>query len=68
MKRMFRVITTVAIATVMLASTVQAGELVFGHGANPGNPRYDAAEMFGQLMTACSPETVVKVAPFGNHG
>ncbi len=68
MKRMFRVITTVAIATVMLASTVQAGELVFGHGANPGNPRYDAAEMFGQLMTACSPETVVKVAPSATMG
>ncbi len=68
MKRMFRVITTVAVATAMLASTVQAGELVFGHGANPGNPRYDAAEMFGQLMTACSPDTVVKIAPSSTMG
>ncbi len=68
MKRMFRVITTVTVAAVMLVSTVQAGELVFGHGANPGNPRYDAAEMFGQLVTACSPDMDVKVAPSATMG
>ncbi len=68
MKKMFRVIGTLTAAIVMLASVGQADELVFGHGANPGNPRYDAAEMFAKLMTACSPGTVVKVAPSATMG
>lgn len=68
MKRMFRVISAIAVTMVMLVSVGQADELVLGHGANPGNPRYDAAEMFGKLMTACSPDTVVKVAPSATMG
>ena len=68
MKRMFRVIGTLTAALLMLASVGQADELVFAHGANPGNPRYDAAEMFGKLMSACSSGTSVNVAPSSTMG
>lgn len=33
------------------AGSVQANDLIFAHGANPGNPRYQAAEMFAELAS-----------------
>lgn len=38
----------------MLAGTAQASEVIFAHGANPGNPRYDAAEIWGESFAKCS--------------
>ena len=31
-------------ASTMIAGTAYADEVIFAHGANPGNPRYIAAE------------------------
>lgn len=41
-------------ATTMIAGTVQADEVIFAHGANPGNPRYVAAEKWAELFAGCS--------------
>ncbi|SEG89072.1 TRAP transporter substrate-binding protein [Marinobacterium lutimaris] len=46
-----------ALSVVSVAATTavaQADELVFAHGANPGNPRYEAAEMFSAIIPSCS--------------
>jgi len=44
-----------------------ADEIIFAHGANAGNPRYDAANMFADLVGACSDHTV-NVAPSATMG
>ncbi|OOY31912.1 TRAP transporter substrate-binding protein [Thioclava sp. F36-6] len=36
------------------ASTAQADEVIFAHGANPGNPRYIAAEKWAEVFTQCT--------------
>ncbi|SUB02098.1 Extracytoplasmic solute receptor protein yiaO [Pannonibacter phragmitetus] len=41
-------------AATMLSSAAQADEVIFAHGANPGNPRYVAAEKWSELFAACS--------------
>ena len=41
-------------ATTALAGQVQAEEVIFAHGANPGNPRYVAAEKWAELFGACT--------------
>ena len=41
-------------ATAVLAGAAQADEVIFAHGSNPGNPRYVAAEKWGELFTACT--------------
>ena len=45
------------LATTMLTGAAQA-EVIFAHGANPGNPRYVAAEKWAELFSACSGEEV----------
>ena len=40
--------------TTMIAGVAQADEIIFAHGANPGNPRYVAAEKFAELFTECT--------------
>jgi tripartite ATP-independent transporter DctP family solute receptor len=42
----------------MIAGAAQADEVIFAHGANPGNPRYVAAEKWAELYAACSGDTV----------
>lgn len=37
-------------AATMLSSAAQADEVIFAHGANPGNPRYVAAEKWSELL------------------
>lgn len=41
-------------ATTALAGVAQADEVIFAHGANPGNPRYIAAEKWADLFGDCS--------------
>ena len=56
-------------ATTMIASAVQADEIIFAHGANPGNPRFVAAEKWGEIFTACTGgATTVNVAPSATMG
>lgn len=51
------------------AAPAFADEIIFAHGANPGNPRFDAAEMFADLVPACTGgETTVNVAPSATMG
>ena len=51
----------------MLAGAALADEVIFGHGANPGNPRYVAAEKWAELYAACSGDTV-NLAPSATMG
>jgi tripartite ATP-independent transporter DctP family solute receptor len=56
-------------ATTMIAGAAQADEIIFAHGANPGNPRYVAAEKWGEIFTACTGgATTVNVAPSATMG
>lgn len=41
-------------ATTMIPAVALADEVIFGHGSNPGNPRYVAAEKWAELFTACT--------------
>ena len=46
-----------------------AAEITFAHGATPGNPRYDAANMFAALVPACTGgKMTVNVAPSATMG
>ncbi|WP_319530865.1 TRAP transporter substrate-binding protein [uncultured Cohaesibacter sp.] len=40
--------------TTVLAGGVQAAEVIFAHGSNPGNPRYIAAEKWAEEYQACT--------------
>jgi tripartite ATP-independent transporter DctP family solute receptor len=40
--------------TTIFAGAAQADEVIFGHGANPGNPRTVAADKWAELFTACT--------------
>lgn len=54
-------------ATTMVAGTANAAEVIFAHGANPGNPRFVAAEKWAELYAQCSGDTV-NHAPSGTMG
>ncbi|MDZ5699835.1 TRAP transporter substrate-binding protein [Chelativorans sp. M5D2P16] len=56
-------------ATTMLAGVAHAEEITFAHGANPGNPRFVAAEKWADLFSECSGgEHSVTVAPSATMG
>jgi len=56
-------------ATTMIAGVAQADEVIFAHGANPGNPRYIAAEKWAESFTACTGGAdTVNVAPSATLG
>ena len=56
-------------ATTMMTGAAQADEIIFAHGANPGNPRYVAADKWAELFTACTGgATTVNVAPSATMG
>lgn len=42
------------LVTTTMAGTTNAAEVIFAHGANPGNPRFIAAEKWAEAFTACS--------------
>jgi TRAP-type transport system periplasmic protein len=57
------------LATTMIASGAQAQDIIFAHGANPGNPRYVAAEKWAELFAACAGgDQAVNVAPSATMG
>lgn len=56
-------------ATTIMASGANAAEVIFAHGANPGNPRYIAAEKWAEVFEACvGGEHTVNVAPSATMG
>ncbi|GAB5467458.1 MAG: TRAP transporter substrate-binding protein [Rhodospirillales bacterium] len=65
MKRLMQATAVAALCAAPVAA--QADELIFAHGANAGNPRYDAANLFADLAGACSAMTV-NVAPSATMG
>nr|WP_321459506.1 TRAP transporter substrate-binding protein [uncultured Cohaesibacter sp.] len=55
--------------TTLLAGGAQAAEVIFAHGANPGNPRFIAAEKWAEEYTACrGGADTVNVAPSATMG
>ncbi|SEA68736.1 TRAP transporter substrate-binding protein [Rubrimonas cliftonensis] len=58
-----------AVAGAFAAGAAPAAEVIFGHGANPGNPRYVAAERWAELFAACTGGAhSVNVAPSATMG
>ncbi|MGP9791883.1 TRAP transporter substrate-binding protein [Roseinatronobacter sp. NSM] len=53
--------------TTLIAGAVQASDVVFAHGENPGNPRYVAAEKWAELYAECTGASV-NVAPSATMG
>lgn len=69
MKTLTNNIAAISLLSVCLTTGTQAEELIFAHGANPGNPRYEAAEMFAAMVPACSSgDLSVNVAPSATMG
>lgn len=63
-----RILAALAVST-MLAGTAQGAEVILAHGANPGNPRYVAAEKWAELFSACrGGADTVNVAPSATMG
>ena len=60
---------TVAAIASCAASAATAEEFVLAHGNSAGNPRFDAANLFADLVAACSDgELTVNVAPSATLG
>ncbi|MDT8327007.1 MAG: TRAP transporter substrate-binding protein [Roseovarius sp.] len=55
-------------ATTAFCGAAQAEEVIFAHGANPGNPRYVAAEKWAEIYGECSGGDSVNVAPSATMG
>lgn len=56
-------------ATSLAAGAADANQIIFAHGANPGNPRYVAAQKWADLYTKCTGgKTTVQVAPSATMG
>lgn len=49
-----RLLAALAASTLIAAGSAQATEVIFAHGAHPGNPRHVAAEKWAELFTACT--------------
>ncbi|MGE4128076.1 MAG: TRAP transporter substrate-binding protein [Hyphomicrobiaceae bacterium] len=45
---------TVISITTLAAGSAMADEVIFAHGANPGNPRYVAAEKWAEIFKQCT--------------
>lgn len=66
---MKKTLLTTLIAATAFAGTAQADQIIFAHGANPGNPRFIAADEWGRIYTACTGgKTSVDVAPSATLG
>ncbi|MBD3642324.1 MAG: TRAP transporter substrate-binding protein [Marinobacter sp.] len=68
MNSLAKSVIAVSIVSGCVAANAQAEELIFAHGANPGNPRYEAAEMFAAILPSCSDDLTVNVAPSATMG
>ena len=66
---MKRVFLNALLAASVLTGAAQASEVIFAHGANPGNPRYVAAEEWSKIFSACTKGAyTVNVAPSATLG
>lgn len=64
-----KTLTAAAVVALGTASAAQSAEFVLAHGSNPGNPRYDAADMFAALVEQYSDGAMtVNVAPSATMG
>lgn len=69
MKSLIGNIAAISVASIALTATAHASAMIFAHGATPGNPRYDAAEMFADIVPSCSSGGLtVNVAPSATMG
>lgn len=69
MKVLTKALGVATFAAVGLAGHAQAEEIILAHGANPGNPRYDAAEKWAEHFNECTGgEYTVNVAPSATMG
>lgn len=69
MKILTKTLGVATFAAIGLTGQVQAEEIIFAHGANPGNPRYDAAEKWAEVFKECTEgEYTVNVAPSATMG
>ncbi|WP_028291929.1 TRAP transporter substrate-binding protein [Oceanobacter kriegii] len=59
---------SIACSSPVAFNLAQADEFVLAHGATPGNPRYEAAELFANLVPSCSSDLSVSVAPSATMG
>lgn len=56
-------------STTLTTGAAQAQEIILAHGANPGNPRYIAAERWAGLVSECTGGAItVNVAPSATMG
>lgn len=56
-------------ATTIMVTAAHSAQITLGHGAHPGNPRYIAAEKWGEIYEACTEGAdSVNVAPSATMG
>lgn len=68
---MKKTVTSLTVAAIVscAAPAATADEFVFAHGNSAGNPRFDAANLFADLVAACTDgELTVNVAPSATLG
>lgn len=62
-------LTAILMASTLIAGSAAAEQIVFAHGANPGNPRYVAAEMWAEAFAECTGgSSTAQVAPSATMG
>lgn len=63
------ILRTLLLTAALLPGTVQAEEIILGHGAAPTNPRHLAAKVFGTVLATCTKgEITVNIADSGTMG
>jgi len=69
MKKMFKNLILASLACTMITLSSFGDEIIFAHGANKGNPRYEAANLFAELLPSCTNgKLTVNVAPSSTMG
>lgn len=54
MKTLTKTLGVATFGAIALTGQAQAEEIIFAHGANPGNPRYVAAEKWAEVFKECT--------------
>lgn len=63
------ILRTLLLTAALLPGTVQAEEIILGHGAASTNPRHLAAKMFGTVLATCTKGAItVNIADSGTMG
>ena len=69
MKIKLKLTAAVAALAIGISAPVSAAEFVLAHGANAGNPRFDAANLVADLVKSCTNGSLtVNVAPSASMG